>query len=319
MTRDSAFIIMSPFQALCAINIIKQKGMNKPTIFLINGIGSFEKTKKVLELYNYDYILVDRTLPWYSLIRFIKSMGNYMNVYVGDYFSIKEYIIAMTASKCGGNVVYLDDGNSTLSIAPPVSRKRYYSIKNRIAWMLFGLWGGLKHLQYSFCTIYDIQEISGYPVSKNDLSGLIGCEIAMPKKGFFIIGTNVGELKLKDYTYVDYLKRVITYLKDRDTNEPIYYCPHRKDPESYSELLSENHIQLFNTEVSVEVDFCSKGINPLLIIGFGSTALVTLKNIYQESEVVNCTILFEDEELNRTYKSIEAYMKEHRIQTLFIE
>ena len=81
-------------------------------------------------------------------------------------------------------------------------------------------------------------------------------------------------------------------------------------------ILDSNNVKMFNTEISVEVDFCSKGINPAVIIGFGSTALVTLKSIFPYSEVFNCTIIFEDEELNRTYKSIEDYMAEHHIPTL---
>ncbi len=316
MDKDTAFIVMSPFQALCSINVIKQKGIKDATIFLIDGIGSFEKTKMLLGLYKRDYIFVDRTLPWYSLIKYIKSFGRFRNVYIGDYFSIKEYIIAMAASVFNGNAVYMDDGNSTLSIAPPVSRKRYYSVKNRIAWLLFGLCGRLKRLHYAFCTIYDIKGISDYPIIKNDLSRLIGSESNTPGTGLYIIGTNVGDLKLKSYTYEDYLKWVIDYLKVKDDNETIYYCPHRKDPESHSEILDSNNVKMFDTEISVEVDFCSKGINPAVIIGFGSTALVTLKSIFPYSEVFNCTIIFEDEELNRTYKSIEDYMAEHHIPTL---
>lgn len=316
MAKDSAFIVMSPFQALCAISIIKQKGIVDATIFLIDGIGSYEKTKMLLKLYNKDYVFVDRALPWYSLIKYIKSFGRFRNVYIGDYFSIKEYIIAMAASVFNGNAVYMDDGNSTLSIPPPVSRKRYYSVKNWFAWQLFGLWGRKKSLNYSFCTIYDIKEISDYPIIKNDLSQLIGSEGNTQRAGFYIIGTNVVNLKLVGYAYEDYLRRVIGILKEKNDKETIYYCPHRKDSETYTDILNSNNVKLFDTEISVEVDFCSKGINPAVIIGFGSTALVTLKSIFPYSEVFNCTIIFEDEELNRTYKSIEDYMAEHHIPTL---
>ena len=314
--NNAVFIVNSPFQALSSISVVKQNKFDSLAFYVINGEGSFEKTTALLKQYGFHYIVIDRLLHWFSLIKRVSFMGHFQTVYVGDYFSIKEYIIAMAASSLRANVVYLDDGNSTLSIAPPVSRKRYYSVKNRLAWCVFGGIAWLKRLRFSFCSIYDIEGKVKYPVKTNDLSCLINTNLAKPKIGYYIIGTNIRDSKIRNHTYIDYLNKVISFLRKSDENETIYYCPHRRNPETYSEFLEMNNIKIFNTEISVEVDFCSKGINPKIIIGFGSTALITLRSIFSETEVVNCRIDFKNEKQNIAYKSIEKYMQTYHIHTL---
>jgi hypothetical protein len=72
-------------------------------------------------------------------------------------------------------------------------------------------------------------------------------------------------------------------------NEDVWYCPHRrnKDDVELLEILDHYNTKIFNTQVSVEYDFINKGLNPLYIAGFGSTALYTLKLIYPEAIVYN--------------------------------
>ena len=188
--NNAVFIVNSPFQALSSISVVKQKKIDSPFFYVINGEGSFEKTTALLNQHDYHYIVIDRFLHWFLLIKWVRSMGHFQNVYMGDYFSIKEYIIAIAASSMHANVVYLDDGNSTLSIAPPVSRKRYYSLKNRLAWCAFGSIAWIKRINYSFCSIYDIEGKVKYPVKTNDLSCLINTNLSKPKNVTIFIGTH---------------------------------------------------------------------------------------------------------------------------------
>ena len=148
---------------------------------------------------------------------------------------------------------------------------------------------------------------------KNSFNLLTSETSYLAATGVYIIGTNSFVISFKDETYEELLIKLINNIKGRYPGAPIYYCPHRRDTNNYSGLLKELGVNLFQTEISVEVDFVTKKINPLLIVGFASTALITLKMIYPSCSVESVRFNIEDEFTTKSIRSIENYYQANNI------
>ena len=315
--KRTLFIVNSPFQALCAVCTIKSKGLSTPFFYIINGAGSFEKTKAVVQMYGYKYEVIMKEWSLFSLMKHLKTKEKSSNIFLGDYYSRLEYFIGVTLASYKACITYLDDGNSTLSMLPPVSKKRFNLSPGAVKWLLFIILSFAKRIKYSFRSIYDIKGKIKLPVEENNLS-ILTVSDSKVLKDTFIIGTDASNLVFKSIGYDDYLDRIMEEIKNLNEYGNILYCPHRRDKDSHENILISNNVELFNTDFSVEVDFCIKNIYPKYIIGFGSTALVTLKSIYPMADVYTVAIEFEDENLNNTYRSIERYMEGMGIKVISI-
>ena len=137
-------------------------------------------------------------------------------------------------------------------------------------------------------------------------------------KGIYIVGTNSGLLPIKNHSYEDYLYTLILRVKNSFPNEIIYYCPHRRDKNILSVLdfCRKEGVEIFNTQVSLEADFVSKGIVPKYIAGFGSNALITLRILYQGAIIENIALDFESEHLTTIYKQTSDYFCKYNIETI---
>ena len=140
-----------------------------------------------------------------------------------------------------------------------------------------------KHLQKTLFTIFDLNEGCPLPVEKNTFSSLV--PDATLKKNIYIIGTNSDMLLFKDLSYSEYLRHLASYIKNRYPEEKVFYCPHRRDSHDYSGLVSDLGWCMFDTKFSVEIDFVQGKLYPLFIVGFGSTALLTLKKIFPDRNI----------------------------------
>lgn len=314
MDMEALFIVNSPFQALCALEAIDHFSISSPVFLVLSDGNSRKQTMPLIEDKGRVLLFDHTTQGIVSLIKRAKSLNiKTKRVFVGDYFSLAQYVIAGICAKVGASIYYLDDGNSTLAIFPPVSKKRYESKNARIGFIAFGLIASIKLIKESFFTIYDVSAKNNL-VIKNEFK-ILRNKFDNKAQAVFIIGTNPSACHFnRDYRIV--LKEKIQFLRNRFPGETIYYCPHRRDETVYGDFFYDCGVLLFNTEVSVEVDFYKKNITPVAVAGFGSTALLTLKVLYPNVMAISFKIETDNDSTNKTYSYIGDYFKHIGIEIL---
>lgn len=307
--EEAIFIINSPFQAICALEAVSYFHINKPVFFVLNDPDSKRRVLQLVEnrgeILYFDHdnkgtvSLIKRTIGYK-----IKSK----TIFIGDYFSYSQFAIGVLCASLEAKIYYLDDGGSTLTIFPPVSRKRYSTNKNKIVFRLFLAFASIKRVSYYFYSIFNLPNLNNRKcLIKNNFTGLKNKMLEATHNGIYIIGTNSSVLKIQG-GYDNLLKKSIEYLNKTYPNEPVFYCPHRRDKNNYSELLSLYDVRVFNTEISVEVDFYNKNIIPVAVVGYGSTALLTLKMMYPTVDSISFSFK-SGADAQRLYSFIENYYK----------
>lgn len=295
---STLFIVGSPFQCLCMLEAIDRFELTDYDILVAYCDRlSLDKITRLLDSIGLDY-----SIRFYGhIIKTVLPLAferhrYYKNVFLGDYYGGYEALAAFFAGiNC--RIHYIDDGIQALEIFTDCAKPRYKS--SRIAFVfgmyhaLFKLKGGKEQVFY---TIYPVSS-NRFTVIHNSFKRLRSLSHG-EKAGVYIIGTNSSVLKFKGTTYPVLLKELVRYVKTVRRDEPIFYCPHRRDTNNVSnyELCETLGISIYNTEISVEYDFAIKGINPSFVIGFTSNALYTLKMIFPDSDIETVLYHLEDEQ-----------------------
>lgn len=318
---EAAIFVSSPFQALCALEAIKEFKVRRPVFFIQGHEVSHEMTRNFIVKNGFSYINVSETSNAFEAIKIHHRHKKFQYLFVGDYFSCGHFLLSMLWSKINATIVYLDDGNSTLSLLPPTSRKRLNSgsSPHKIFYRLLELYKNLKGIRRVFFSFYNLTDRGfPYPMITNYLSILKTDDIVSRKYGIYIIGTNSSQIGWAREKYVDKLRIIRDYAR-KYSNDPIYYCPHRRDERNYQKELQKLGCLLYETDVSVEVDFVSNKIYPFMVFGFGSTAMLTLKMLYPETVFYNFVFHSQNQQEESEYRIIEDEYKTFGIKVMEIE
>lgn len=317
---DSAlFIIGSPFQCLCMLEAIKHFEISDYFVMvaycdklsldkirtLLNGKGITFEEKKIAHIVK-DFIPMVFT-----------KHKRYKNIFIGNYYRVIDEIVGVLYAKRRYTLYYLDDGTQALSLFSEKPRNRYSSFKIDIVLRFYFLclsWK--KRISTNFFTIYDVKSRK-MKIIHNSLSCLHPNN-SISQQRVAIVGSNSSFLSFKDYTYFDYLNRLIDFIRARWPDERVFYCPHRRDHNNSlnREWCQYNSVDYFETEVSVEYDFVIKGVNPIAVIGFTSNALYTLKSLYPSSEVYTVYYHVCDESADKETEIIRQQMMKSGIVSL---
>lgn len=318
--EEAAILIASPFQALCSLEAIAELGIMKPDFYVFGSDQSAEMTGRFLTKKGHEFHRVDITKNAIEAIKLNRKYPKYKYVIVGDYFSENFFLMSMIMIERKGYIIYVDDGNSTLSMIPPAARRRLvFNRSKNIFYKFLLLLKNLKQLKRYFFTFYELENKEfPLPIIKNSLTSIRNGHNGIPH-GVFIIGTNSSQLGHQKSEYIGELKTILHYFNCKYPDENIYYCPHRRDLNEYDEVCKILGIELFNTEYSVEIDFAMRGISPKSVIGFGSTALLTLKYMFPDSTIIDIIFHHEDKSLVKDYRVIENEYRNIGIKVLEIE
>lgn len=306
----TAVILSTPFQALCAIEALHYFKIMHYDVYLLDighkaGVGG---TKEILDYYHIPF----QKLSYDSFKKFISRLNErkekYSRFVLGDYFSLDMYILAGWMSQKDPEFIYVDDGGSSLLID---SRKLPLKSKLRKAFADILMIGKGKKNKKMF-SVFSIQT-SKFSIVRNKME-LLKSTSASAQAGVYIIGTISGHPGLGWYN-LPWFEEVKKYIAGRFPDEPIYYCPHRRDENPLLDSwIGQASFQRHKTEGNVEFDFIRKKLNPKAIIGFGSTALYTLKSIYPDARIYSLfpsSFLKENTSISKGLKVIsEEYGKE---------
>ena len=293
-TEDVLFIVNSPFQCLCMLEAIEHFTIKNFDVVIRP--DSVELNNKMVER-----ILEEKGIP-FKIVKMSPLIGGilpylfkkhkkYSILFNGDYYGggLCAYAYSLIHAKRNAQIIYYDDGVETLRVfsKPPLKRFNTWKVKLVIrGYEILKLIKGIG--KPTFYTIFNVNS-SLFKIERNTLSKLRDNIGDNRQKGSYIIGTNFDGVDVDKEDYFILLGKLIAHCRNMFPNEPIYYCPHRrnKDNTELLQYLDDNNITLFDTRISVEYDFIKRGIYPVYVSGFGSTALYTLKIVFPKAVVDN--------------------------------
>lgn len=321
--NSALFIIRSPFQCLCmleAIDFFKIESFD--VLIPEHSTGTNSTQLKALlndqkipyQTHNIRHALKD-LLP-YAIRRRHKY---YKNIFIGNYYSPSDEALAVFCGEWRYNVYFLDDGTQALSLFSETPRNRFKTKKWALYFRFIYSLGKLKGCRKpNYFTIFDVTS-NKFNIIKNDFN-LLKRGLPGNKEEVFIIGANSSILKFKGCTYLQLMDYLIGRIHNDYPGKRIQYCPHRRDSNN-NEIRAwciSNHVEWYDTRVSVEYDFTTTGIYPLCVVGFTSNALYTLKMLFPESRIMTVFYHVESEFADRETEIIRLEMNRKGIETFYL-
>lgn len=314
--KKALFIVDSPFQCLCMIEAIDYFNLiDFDIIVTYSNNFSIEKVDRLLKQHGFIYEtlwlshLLKDTIPF-----FFKKHKHYKRIFIGNFASPHSYAVAVLHATTKAELCYLDDGNQALVAFSKTPPMRKPNRKVDIFMSFISLLHRIKRIgKDSFFTIYDV-ESKKYNIIHNPLNTLRRSTVAKPK-GVYIIGTKSSGFDFRDADYITYLRCI----KEKfGKGQTVYYCPHRQDTNNNMifEFCEEIGIEVFNTEISVEMDFIKREIYPDTVLGFGSNALYVLHKIFPQTVCLSIVFHTTSDYSNTVYDIIRMRMKQSGIGTI---
>jgi len=281
------FVVRSPLQIINAIEAVKHFKLTNNTLVLIynRSAANTKQMRHLLSLMEWEEIIhVEDTygskiLKYVSLIKKLRQESfNY--IFVGELGISYKMIIANTKKE---KVFLIDDGTATIVYYNTFIKKDKYNKYNfrELRFLLFGLKIKIRD-KINLFTYFDLPPAHGNEVIKNSLT-------------YFKTTYLNNATKENDTIYfigqpADVFMDIDVYKKDIETlvnrfNKKMVYIPHRLESQKQKEAIDSIKSTIFETrkpELPIELYFLQSNIYPMHIVAYYSTALVTLKFLFDE-------------------------------------
>ena len=282
---NSLAIISSPLQLLSLGEYSYQtKKSNFIIIVIYQNQKELEQINSMCDIYNTQityYIKGRRLIQYFELKKILKRYKTIDNILLGNFFS-EPHIYALDQIKYK-DVIVLDDGMVVHKIPDYINTDKNIlkkSLFRTIALKAFGI-----NIRFpkkiKLFSIFNIVTNKSNEIFTNRmlfLNSKMG--VLKPSNKIIVIGQPFVELNtLNQVVYCDYLKKIITIYK-RD----ILYFPSRKESLSNINLIGKiKGIKVINSNLNIELYLIKKSFTPKVIIGFTSSALVTLNKLFNNN------------------------------------
>lgn len=293
--EPSLFIIQTPFQAMCAINAIRQLKIENYELSLHLHKNTGKRNMQTIELverYGLKYnVAKTRPISLLMLLGLLfKRDGRFNRVFLGTHLYHDGYYYALKELKRGGNLVLLDDGVATLTLL-----KGDYTVTGKSAAFMSGYKAVARLLEINInnvFTVYKGIDNSRWKIAFNDISNLRQTVKSDVEKVVFFIGTcnskYVDKLGVSESDFKQMLSNVLNKVKMSNPDESIIYIPHGRDKSVFTkDICEEAGIEYKPLDLNIEDYILKLNITPHIIYGFTSSALYNLKMIFPESQVYN--------------------------------
>lgn len=314
----SVFVVCSPLQLLCAIEAEKEFEILNAiyVIILRHGWIRNEQLLSMAEFAHLNYISIfdDENVSWDTMMSKTEYYSNidscikYNRIFIGDYFDTVLYRAAYKYAKEGTHIVYLDDGNASISLLsgksdvpkPQVLRKRLFwfcrtkneKILRRKEYVDFFKEKGIVCTNCFFTLFSDIRtsKFVLYPNNFTNLRNTYSSETG--NEVILIVGPIFANIQ--DLYHIPEAEMEAIYWKKMSEVRTIYpdtdilFIPHGRDENrnlpTFCNLLGIKYTKILE---AIEWFVVKSNIKPIAIYGQGSTALFTLKKMYPYANVVN--------------------------------
>ena len=289
------FLVQTPFQLFNAIEAKNRFHHNEKNILIIIHKGNkknYDQMKMILDYDKewFDVIEIDffsrvQKLFYPILIKDIigkLNMYRINNIYVALYRNIAAHIINSVEHK---NTIIYDDGNNifkTIDFINKRQKKSFTFFRKMISII------SRRKTEVTFlysCKIFTLFDISSFKALKNEIMqndfSYFKSKIKNLKKekNVFFIGSRMIDNGISKDVFESSLEKVVAVY--REMNKNVLYVPHRYEDLKYLDSLSEK-LKFILTPFSsiIEFEFIMQGIDPSEVATFRSTAVDTLKIIY---------------------------------------
>lgn len=289
------YLVQTPFQLFNAIEAKNRFHANEKNILLIIHKGNQKNLDQINKILHYDK-------EWYEIIQidfgtkiqrffypiFVRSIIKQLNclkinnIYVALYRNISAHIINSVKHE---NTVIYDDGNNILKTINFLdkNKKKSFHFYRKIISALFLRKADINFIYES--TIFTLFDISSFTniknkIIQNDFSYFKTKIRSLEKeKDIFFIGSRMIDNGISREVFEASLEKVVEFYKK--INKNVKYVPHRYENIEYLDRLSHK-LGFILTPFSsiIEFEFIMKGIDPTEVATFRSTAVDTLKLIY---------------------------------------
>lgn len=315
----SAFLVVTPFQLLCALEAIREFQIKEFELIL-----TFNRNEKRNE--QVFAMLQDLGLPCNNVIyldeikyiEFKSSNGlfaednkkKYQRVFVGDVFSVKLKMLATRYVSEGASLVYLDDGNSMIQSLKGISFELFPKRLIDIYGMKWSFWKERTMMLYKYkkyCKKHDIfkrlnvftiyygiktKHINIYP---NRFCHLQENEPQQLEDMVLFIGNPIGvfssQMAMSESEVEELLSEKLYDIRKNNPDTKIVYIPHGRDVnQNISRICSMQRIEYTPISEAIEMYVIKNNIRPRIVYAINSTALLTLKMIIRDIHAVNIRI-----------------------------
>ena len=323
MINANLYIVESPLQLLSAIEA--RSAFKAEKHFLVVRYYKNKKTnaqlKRLLSLAKWDEVYeykfyISTEFQALFFIRLIKVLKNncmeFESIFIGEYRS--EYMWMFLNNLLHKARYLLDDGNVTIEVQKNyLTRKKLniFTSSSVINIMIsFFKLNKAKSNSINLFTMFELTPHKNQIVISNnfnDLSSKMVGKSITDESVVYFIGANLVELGIvtEDY-FIEAMYKIRAYYKKM--GKAMIYIPHRREGRGKLNNVTDLGIFVENFINPVELEFLYKKIRPHHIASFYSTALYSLKKIYNIIHVDSFTLDYDQvdsllvDEIQSTYK-----------------
>ena len=311
--------ISSPFQCICALEAIRKFQISNFKFVVICNSGiRRQQIDKLLEWQDIEYISIDSP----NFVVFVKKLilgqdcldtKDYDFGICGDFKNVNMLLFQVRHLLFGTQMMYVDDGFTSIY---PLNNITYEDKKVQRRYRLYKFLRCLKKIDdRNYFSIFKPGETK-YNVTCNSLEILrkLACN---NKSGVYILGTVVQFIDsiLPKTSFVNYFESTLCYIRKTYPHESIFYSPHGRsiEPDAVRVLCDKYGVTIIPSKYSVEIDYSFNGYNPVCIIGYGSTALISLKKIFPNADILNIHLPSKEKLFEDKNNMIEKYLRNESI------
>ncbi|EJF07252.1 hypothetical protein ThvES_00006420 [Thiovulum sp. ES] len=282
---NDLFIVSAPFQLLSAIEAKHFfKTQNSTIIYskeLENSLDFVNWNRKI------EFPKSEKKSNFKNSLKFVKELKTeeFRYIFVGDFFSkSRSYLQRILSSNLKSEkVIFLDDGILTTLQNLQNGFNGETHFWKLFRWKIFGYKTSLK--DFSLFTVLNIEKES-LEIFKNDFSffkSLAEKDFVEKPENFYFIGSAKFETwKMSEENFENFMKKVFAFAQK---HQNIYFVPHRHCSQKSLKIVQKIGFQVLKFSKPIEFEFLERKEKPVNIASATSTALLSLKVIFEPQNV----------------------------------
>jgi len=316
LNKKNLFILRSPLQIINAIELIGHfKLTNNIVILIFNSLdNNTQQIEELMAQAKWEKVIRLESTKKSKLLQYVKLIrklqkDEYKYLIIGNYGTIQKIMIPNLSKE---KVFYIDDGTETIATYNNYIKKNKlnkYDFRE-LRFLAFGLKVRIKD-KINLFTYFDLESVNGIEVIKNNLLFLKKNNLSKLERtnDIYFIGQPLDDVQVLEIEdYVNVLEAI-----SRFYNKKIIYTPHRSESKNLQksiDSIDSNLLEVIKPNIPIELYFLKQNIYPRMIVSYFSTALSTLKIIYDEIDIKVIKIPYEKIKNKKYYNDfLEDYYK----------